>query len=1042
MSLRYVVRSMWKSSRVPKALKTLTRNSHKRLLRWMRLYRRLQFCQKVCVLAFILPILIVFWYFIYTKAHTKQLLTSQSKYHEVNGLFRNPSTLRRLAQVESEAYLARKYVCHREYLDRNLQYLGLCGEFEIPSSKKKVVALVEVRNVEPTIDLFLSAVSSIVDSVVLLDDHSTDLSRNAIMSFNTRRARDIGRSKFPFVEVLLNKSGSWIREELFDRHMLLQVGRRIGGTHFVALDYDEYFSANCIESGLLRRSILQLKPGESLYIPWVEVWKSPRVQAVLSDDINMNFLRRRQIVIFADDSIVQYSWENSVAKLLTSSGQRESSMHVLRCPRSLCEQPPPYSGPETLTEWGHVRPLLQCRIVEMRFLNLNNMLLKSVWYEALGRVVGAKDGVTSGKMVNFLLRRLKHSVTENVGLLHDAKDSFSITATDPEWFSGFDERIFEAHTRIETWRAEDVLRWVEEQGYSSFTGLPAMSLVDIARLRGAVELAKENGEHYLQHIPRRFIGTLVVVVDAPAKPVLNDFMKLLKWPEVDLQYIKQKFSESSNEWTNEVITEKWREVLVSSIMEAVEIGTSRRAFISCSVSDKPFTLGVFGAVHDDLPHLNVTVLFGDRIENYAESSDMFKQAVDYSTESESHISLIDIPFASFGSFMSLFWLRTQVESEDARLSAVDSSALLYFAENTHQRYGNADTRLAPVAKLIFSLNVGRSGSRYLAAVLRTALGPVSAIHEASCPGRECTKGGAMRMQDRPLSTSYKMRARVKRPLLRRAVLDLALLRNSAHGGWYRMRMCECVELKRRYDVDPIESSMEWEKRGIYLARAGKPCSMHVVMDGMYVETNPNFKSWFYDVVLDEFPFQGYDVAVVILRKYVAAVLKSLLETGFFTSRDGYTWMETSASVNSRTNVKELANDTLLDAADKLLSYIINAEAAFRDIVGIYSNYTKPSRRNRTIRFVPLRSEALYGANGSLHLFNELDIAPSDLTTEMASQVHDKYGAGGRKRVGTFSFKECERRVQHLIDRTGGSNGSVAGFLQGWSRIDGFDYHES
>ncbi len=139
------------------------------------------------------------------------------------------------------------------------------------------------------------------------------------------------------IEVVLNKTGPWVREELRDRDLLLQTGRAIGGTHFVLLDYDEYFSANCVTNGLLRERISALQPGQSLFVPWVEMWKSANLHRVLPTDREMNFLVRRQTVIFADDRKVQYSRSSTNARTL---GGGSATIHALRCPRQICPRPP------------------------------------------------------------------------------------------------------------------------------------------------------------------------------------------------------------------------------------------------------------------------------------------------------------------------------------------------------------------------------------------------------------------------------------------------------------------------------------------------------------------------------------------------------------------------------------------------------------------------------------------------------------------------------------------------------------------------------
>ena len=59
---------------------------------------------------------------------------------------------------------------------------------------------------------------------------------------------------------------------------------------------------------------------------------------------------------------------------------------------------------------------------------------------------------------------------------------------------------------------------------------------------------------------------------------------------------------------------------------------------------------------------------------------------------------------------------------------------------------------------------------------------------------------------------------------------------------------------------------------------------------VYIETNPNFKMWFWDIVLDLFvrnKFVGCSLDVLVVRRYIPALVKSLYELGWFTKKDGY-----------------------------------------------------------------------------------------------------------------------------------------------------------
>lgn len=945
-----------------------------------------------------------------------------------------PTTLRKQARILSESLLAKKVVCARESFGSNIDFLRLCEKSVKPSSSssiRKIVALVEVRNVEATIETFLTSLSAVVDGAVILDDHSEDLTRNLLLSFDHRAYHQTNsdattKNVHSFsIDGLLNKSGPWIREELLDRQLLLRAGRDVGGTHFVLLDYDEYFSTDCIANGLLRSSILKLDPGHSLFLPWVELWRSPFIHAVQKSNRHMNFLRRRQVVIFADDGHTQYTKLNSIAKTFSlASSSRIGSIHVLKCPRTLC--PPPTNrddGSDISTRgWGNVTVLAQCRIIEMRFLNLDNVLLKSVWYETLGRMIGTRDGLTVGKMVKAVLKRLDQS-----SFLND--DSFAVMHTEPEWVSGLQKAVY-AHTGLETWRAQDIRDWTKQRGDSAFAGLDAFSLLDVAELRSAVDFAEGNPERKLDKVPLKKKGTLVIAIDTYAAPILSEFIGKLGWNPVDLSQVRLKMKLVNGDFGDEIIKQEWEALTVTAIMHAIRSNRNGLAYLSCDISDKLFTLVLLRVAHSELSSLNILVVFADRAnqtrDNAKVRSILFQRASTYALESGSHITLLDVPFASLGSFTSLRWLRRRLEIGRPTYSD-NSREDLMFAEDVHHRF--MTKTFAPVSRLFFSLNVGRSGSKYIATVLGTATGPVISRHEPACPGRECTKGGGMRMQNQLLSSTYSMRAKVKITMVRNALVELGAPRNK--DSWSNKRRCDCAEITSQTNWEYGES---WETREIFeIGRFGS-CAVHVVRDGVYIETNPNFKSWFYDVVLDEFPARGYDVSVLVLRKYIAAVLESLYETGFFSRRDGYSWMETATSVNAKIpRVAALANDDSLDAIDRFISYIANAEAVFQHVMKQYAT--------KHVRYLEFKSEEVYGVEGTIRLFKRLGIEPSETTRKIAADVHDKYGNGGRKRMGSIALKECAHRFEALVERTGGDHSVVKRLLQNWTRVDGFNYHE-
>lgn len=1026
-----------------KALKALLRQQQKRLLRILRLSRKWDVRRKAeyaCVCLLVLAICIRFFCFPTPRrigipgkdSDSIPHLTAREGYRQNGKDF----------EQRREAELRSRTVCKRRAAHENIEELLLCGDFASSDAGKKIVGLVEVRNAEKTITPFLSALSNTVDSVVLIDDHSTDATRSAILEYNAVVGRTGAGQKI--VEVLLNKSGNWIRDELLDRELLLGAGRRVGGSHFVVLDYDEYLSANCVENGLLRNTILRLNPGESLYLPWVEVWKSTSLQRVLPGDPSMNFLTRRQIAIFADDKKVHYTAENSVARRIGSNSTSQSgTIHVVRCPRTICPQPSRYSGQRSgLLYLSNVKHLDGCAIVEVRFLSMNNILLKSAWYEALGRVMGTKDGVTSGKMVRMLFPR-RESISDNTD--SEYQDEIPVTSVSSNLLDGYKDFDGGLYNQVETWRAKDLLKWIQREGASRFQGLEAVNLIDTSALRASVQRIEETGD-VLYHVPRIKEGSLVIALDPKSLNVISKMLRYLNWSELQLaEELRSSAVRLSRPEGNLLQYEHWKSSVERKIQIALARSSKKEVFVSLGEASEDFQVAFLEILRNEFSHLHVTVVLGSWTPASSTREPLcLKIAKKFASEVGSHLRVLVVPSQSFGSFATLLWLRDTLtgtlSNARSRFSPSDDSALLTFAESVHENATKRklENRLAPVARLIFSLNVGRSGSKYFSDILGSVNGVISANHEVACDNGFCSGGGAIRMQNLSLSDSYQSRASVKLPMIRSAVAQLARKGSKAS---FLTRSCRGVERGTwsgallADDLDSFQTVLDIS------STAG--CHVHSIRDVVYAETNPNFKSWFYDVVLDKLPSCGYSVTVVVIRKYVAAILKSLYETGYFTSRDGYNWMETAAGVNSKVRIAPLQNDAKLDAYEKILSYVLASEARFRYILEAYGGDAGAKRVSpRRVRFIETRSEDLYSRNGTLELLRLLNLEPSSATDKLIGIVVDKYRAGTgtqKRRRMRATLRVCEGKVRQFVAKVRATSPGIDELFRTMDRVDGFEY---
>eukprot|EP00871_Galdieria_phlegrea_P003135 jgi/Galph1/3822/GphlegSOOS_G2468.1 len=258
---------------------------------------------------------------------------------------------------------------------------------------------------------FIRHLSEFCDSIVLLDDHSQD---------QTVLETQLLSRYFP-IEGLLYFSNQWDkRDELRDRKLLLAAGRQLRATHFVFIDYDEVFAADCIHSGQLRQQILKLSKGQALQLQWIFPWNGTLLYATLPR-CKSNLLNRSSPIVFADHEQLTF-FEYRTLK-------NNTTMHVPRCPRF-------HNGSFPLAFDS------SCKILDLRFLSFKNLQIKLLWYDALGRILNDSKQVR-GKVFQLKMEQIR------------------LYAMPQDWlnFTYFDERIYQD---AETWRLQQIIQWKKQ----------------------------------------------------------------------------------------------------------------------------------------------------------------------------------------------------------------------------------------------------------------------------------------------------------------------------------------------------------------------------------------------------------------------------------------------------------------------------------------------------------------------------------------------------------------------------------------------------
>lgn len=100
----------------------------------------------------------------------------------------------------------------------------------------KIIGLMAVRNESAIIVPCLRAMAEYTDAIIVLDDASQD---------NTIQMIESVAKECRVAQIICKPKDMWVRDERADKSSLLYAGRALGGTHFVLLDADEMFTANC-----------------------------------------------------------------------------------------------------------------------------------------------------------------------------------------------------------------------------------------------------------------------------------------------------------------------------------------------------------------------------------------------------------------------------------------------------------------------------------------------------------------------------------------------------------------------------------------------------------------------------------------------------------------------------------------------------------------------------------------------------------------------------------------------------------------------------
>lgn len=296
----------------------------------------------------------------------------------------------------------------------------------------KIVGLIPARNEAQRLPFCLRALRPHVDAIVYLDDCSDDDSVRVVESLAAECC----------VEHIIRKT-HWHRDEPGDRNALLAAGRRIGGTHFIVLDADEAFTANCERDGYLRRLVLSLRVGETLSLSWIQLWRS--VGQYRFDQSPWTYATKA--FAFCDDGVAAY---------------QSGFIHTQRVPQGLAGRA------VSVVNYVH-------GVMHFQFVNWANLQIKQAWYRCMENI-----------------RDPQRSLSEINAQYAPSEDESGLALADvpADWldgYAGLDASVFAARDER---RIREILGWFRTHGVRRFAGLDIWR-VDWAALTDDAELAAE-----------------------------------------------------------------------------------------------------------------------------------------------------------------------------------------------------------------------------------------------------------------------------------------------------------------------------------------------------------------------------------------------------------------------------------------------------------------------------------------------------------------------------------------------------------------------
>lgn len=308
--------------------------------------------------------------------------------------------------------------------------------------RPKIVGLIAVHNEAAIIKQCLRSLAVYADAIVVLDDASSDNTLEIVAELKDECK----------IEKIITKA-EWVRDERADKNALLYAGREVGGTHFILIDADEMFTANCSRDGWLRAKILDMMPGQIMTFPMMNLWGS--LDYYRDDELcgPMHWKWKNITAVLCDDGLCNYN--NNI--VWGTSG----TIHVERKPYNrVCNRANKEISVSDIN-FG---------LLHFKSINLEEVKVKKIWYMCLeyvnlNRHKGTDKSVfeKNAKIINdFYKKEFDSMLRENLAV--------KLSRCPLEWFDyqSFDRSCY---LHLHDLRKNEVLQWISLYGKDYFKPL-------------------------------------------------------------------------------------------------------------------------------------------------------------------------------------------------------------------------------------------------------------------------------------------------------------------------------------------------------------------------------------------------------------------------------------------------------------------------------------------------------------------------------------------------------------------------------------------